>query len=202
MRILSLCAFAFLLAGCPSPDAKSAAPVKQEPAPNQFQVKFDTSKGPFTVEVHRDWAPRGADRFYELVESKYYDDARFFRVVRGFVVQWGLAAAPEVSARWRDLAIPDDAVKQSNLRGYLTYAKKGPATRTTQVFINLANNSRLDSQGFAPFAKVIEGMDIVDALYAGYGDDPQQSQISLRGNDYLQNHYPKLDSIKTARVLK
>ena len=194
----------------------SAAPPREEKAetkrparaPDTFQVRFETSKGPFTVEVVRDWAPRGADRFYELVHDKFFDDARFFRVVKGFVVQFGIHKDPEVSARWRQLQFVDDPVKQSNKRGYLSYATSGPNTRTTQVFINLADNARLDARGFAPFGRVTEGMEVVDKLYAGYGDSPpmgyygpDQNKIEAEGNAYLERSFPRLDSVKTARVV-
>lgn len=171
-------------------------------APADFKVRFDTSKGPFIVEVHRDWAPNGVERFYELVQSGYYDEARFFRVLPNFVVQWGIAKDPKVSAEWRQKTIPDDPVKQSNRLGYITYAKSGPDTRTTQLFINLADNVSLDAAGFAPFGKVIEGIDVVQNLFAGYRQTPQQNLIQLQGNDYLQSQFPQLDYIKTARVVE
>lgn len=175
---------------------------KADQAPPDFKARFDTSKGPFVVEVHRDWAPHGVDRFYELLQSGYYDEARFFRVLPGFVVQWGIAKDPKVSAQWRQKTIPDDPVKQSNRLGHITYAKSGPDTRTTQLFINLADNVSLDATGFAPFGKVIEGMDVVQNLYAGYRQTPQQNLIQLQGNDYLQSQFPQLDYIKTARVVQ
>ena len=189
-----------ILAGCSSKETTAPAPTKTGPAPAEFKVKFDTSKGAFTVEIRRDWAPNGADRIYELVENKFYDDARFFRVVRGFVVQWGINKSPDIEALWRQLQIIDDRVKQSNLRGYVTFATAGPNTRTTQVFVNLRNNTQLDGQGFVPLGKVIDGMDVVDSLYAGYGDQPQQNMIERQGNQYLESNWPKLDYIKTARV--
>jgi peptidyl-prolyl cis-trans isomerase A (cyclophilin A) len=169
-------------------------------APAQFKVRFETSKGPFVLEVHRDWAPNGVDRFYELVQSGYYDEARFFRVVPNFVVQWGINKDPKVSQQWRQNNIPDDRVKESNRMGYITYAKRGPGTRTTQLFINLADNVSLDAMGFAPFGRVTEGMNVVQNLYSGYGQTPQQDLIQLQGNAYLESRFPKLDYIKTARV--
>ncbi len=132
--------------------------------PTEYQVKFDTSKGPFIVEVHREWSPLGSDRFYELVTTGFYDDARFFRVVPKFVVQFGIGKDPKTSAHWREMNIPDDATHEKNLRGYLTYAMGGPNTRTTQIFINLADNLNLDTQGFTPFGRVIDGMNVVDSL--------------------------------------
>ena len=171
-------------------------------APAEFKVRFDTSKGPVVIEVHRDWAPNGVDRFYELVKSGYYDEARFFRVVPNFVVQWGINKDPKISQKWSQNFIPDDPVKESNHLGYITYAKRGPDTRTTQLFINLADNASLDAMGFAPFGKVSEGMEVVQNLYSGYGQTPDQNLIQLQGNDYLQSQFPQLDYIKTARVLQ
>jgi len=181
-----------LLCGC----SKSAQ------APNEFKVRFDTSKGPFVAEVHRDWAPNGVDRFYELVQSGYYDQARFFRVVPNFVVQWGINKDPKVSEQWRQKTILDDPVKESNRQGYITYAKSGPDTRTTQLFINLVDNASLDAMGFAPFGKVTDGMEVVRNLYSGYGQTPQQNLIQLQGNAYLESQFPQLDYIKTARVVE
>jgi peptidyl-prolyl cis-trans isomerase A (cyclophilin A) len=175
-------------------------------APAQFKVKVDTSKGVFTIEVHRAWAPHGVDRFYELVEEKFFDDARFFRVVRNFIVQFGIGKDPKMMSLWNRLNLPDDPVKLSNRRGTITFATAGPNTRTTQVFINLANNQMLDEQGFAAFGRVIDGMTVVDHLYAGYGEMPPQgngpdpSKIETQGNEYLTNHFDRLDYIKTARV--
>ena len=171
-------------------------------APAEFKVRFDTSKGPVAIEVHRDWAPNGVDRFYELVKSGYYDEARFFRVVPNFVVQWGINKDPKISQKWSQNFIPDDPVKESNHLGYITYAKRGPDTRTTQLFINLADNASLDAMGFAPFGKVTEGMEVVQNLYSGYGQTPDQNLIQLQGNDYLQSQFPQLDYIKTARVVQ
>ena len=209
---LSVLVMAGLIAvGCGSkaPEAAKEAPVqKVEKVPDVYQVKFETSKGGFVVEVHRDWAPFGADRFYELVQSHFFDEARFFRVLKGFVVQFGLNKDPAVSAKWRTMQLVDDPVKESNRRGTITYATGGPNTRTTQVFINLADNRRLDADGFAPFGKVVEGMDVVDSLYGGYGEGapngagPDQQSIETRGNAYLTDHYPKLDNIKTAVIVK
>jgi peptidyl-prolyl cis-trans isomerase A (cyclophilin A) len=169
-------------------------------APPVFRVVFTTSKGPFTVEVHRDWAPNGADRFYELVKSGFYDEARFFRVVPNFVVQWGIHKDPVVQLNWRSKTIPDDPVTQSNRRGTITFATSGPNTRTTQLFINLADNASLDSTGFAPFGQVISGRSVVFSLYSGYGEMPDQNQIQMQGNAYLQSQFPQLDYIKTARI--
>lgn len=193
-------ALALVLAGCSSSPEASRETRKIEPAPAVFRVKFATSKGGFTVEVNREWTPFGADRFYDLVKQGFYDDARFFRVVKRFIIQFGINKDPAVSAKWRDLMLPDDPVKQSNLRGTLSYAKSMPNTRTTQVFINLADNRRLDAGGFAPFGRVVEGMDVIDQIYAGYGEEPDQNRIQVQGNQYLNEHYPRLDFIHTARV--
>src|SRR5277367_2397545 len=141
-----------------------------EKAPAVYKVDFDTSKGLFVVEVHRDWAPNGADRFYNLVKSGFYDNTRFFRVVSGFMVQFGINGDPKLSALWRNARIADDPVRQSNKRAFITFATAGPNTRTTQVFINFADNAGLDGQGFAAFGQVVSGMSVVDALYSGYGE--------------------------------
>ena len=177
-----------------------------ERAPNQYKAKFVTSKGTFVIQVHRDWAPNGADRFYNLVKSGFYNDARFFRVIDGFMVQFGISGNPDVSAAWTDATIPDDPVRESNTRGTVTFATAGPNTRTTQVFINFNDNSSLNGQGFAPFGKVVSGMDVVDSLYRGYGEGaprgngPNQMLIKSQGNAYLVTQFPKLDYIKTATI--
>lgn len=171
-------------------------------APAVFHVRFHTTKGYFTVEVTRAWAPLGADRFYNLCEHHFYDGASLFRVVPKFVVQFGLPADPRYGRAWANADIKDDPVTQSNARGYLTYAMAGPNTRTTQVFISLVNNARLDSMGFAPFGKVTEGMDVVDQFYSGYGDNgPDQGRLTSEGKPYVDKHFPKLDSIITAHVV-
>ncbi len=209
-RFLGLALAAVVLAGCGS-DKKPAAteeakssppPPVTEKAPDVFAVKFDTSKGPFIVEVHREWAPNGADRFYELTKAGFFEDVRFFRVIKGFIAQFGINGEPRVARKWRNMNIVDDPAKESNLRGTLTFATAGPNTRTTQLFINLADNPRLNQSGFAPFGKVVDGMQIVDQLYAGYGEDPSQPMIESQGNQYLTEHYPKLDFVKSAQVLK
>lgn len=173
-----------------------------------YKVKFDTSEGEFVVEVHPEWAPKGASRFKELVEAKFYDDVRFFRVLDGFMAQFGMNGDPKVNSEWKNKTIPDDPVKQSNTRGMVTFATSGPNSRTTQLFINFGDNSFLDSQGFAPFAKVVDGMDVVDKLYDGYGEGapggsgPSQGEIAAKGNGYLNAKFPKLDYIKTARIVE
>lgn len=171
-----------------------------------YRVDFETSRGTFTVEVNPDWAPKGAERFRELVDAGYYNDCRFFRVVEGFMVQFGMNGDPKVNSEWKSKTIQDDPVTQSNTRGMVTFATAGPNTRTTQVFINFRDNSFLDRQGFAPFGKVVEGMEVVDSLYAEYGDGPpsgqgpDQSSIASRGNAYLKNTFPDLDYIKKASI--
>lgn len=180
----------------------------REQAPAVYKAKFDTSKGAFVIEVHRDWAPNGADRFYNLVKSGFYDNVRFFRVISGFMVQFGINGDPKVSAPWRDAKLADDPVKQSNKRGMITYAMAGPNTRTSQVFINFGDNGSLDSQGFSPFGKIVSGMNVVDALNAEYGEGaprgrgPDQSRVQAEGNAYLQKDFGKLDFVKKATIEK
>jgi peptidyl-prolyl cis-trans isomerase A (cyclophilin A) len=171
-------------------------------APAVYRVSFKTTKGTFVVTVHRAWAPRGADRFYNLVRAHFFDGVTFFRVVKGFVVQFGISPDPAVSSAWQNATIKDDPVKASNTAGTITYADAGPNTRSTQVFVNLGNNAALDSRGFSPFGRVTSGMSVVDRLYGGYGEQPtnDQQQISSQGNAFLRKHFPKLDSIVTARL--
>jgi peptidyl-prolyl cis-trans isomerase A (cyclophilin A) len=207
MRALAALLLALTIAAPAFGQALTNPAALTQQAPASYKVKFDTSKGPFVVEVHRDWAPNGADRFYNLVKNGFFNDARFFRVVSGFMVQFGINADPRVAAAWRDAAIPDDPVKQSNGRGMLTFATRGPNTRTTQLFINYADNGRLDAQGFAPFGQVISGMNVVDGLFSGYGEGaprgggPEQGRIQSEGNAYLIKEFPKLDYIKTATIV-
>ena len=172
-------------------------------SPDVYEVKFVTTKGDFVLQVTRAWAPLGADRFYNLVKNHYYDGATFFRVVPGFVVQFGLTGSPAVNKAWTDANIKDDPVVESNVSGTITFAMAGPNTRTTQVFINLANNARLDTSGFAPFGKLTEGMDVVSQFYGGYGDatTSHQGEITNQGKAYLEKNFPKLDSIKTATII-
>jgi peptidyl-prolyl cis-trans isomerase A (cyclophilin A) len=180
------------------------APAKlKEKAPETYKVKFDTTRGEFTITVTREWAPLGADRFYNLVKHHFYDGAAFFRVVPNFVVQFGISPNPAVSAAWKHTEIKDDPVKQSNKRGTITFATAGPNTRTTQVFISLKDNARLDSMGFAPFGVVDgTGMNVVEMMYEGYGDSagPDQDQLEKQGDPYLKKGWPKLDYIKSATL--
>jgi peptidyl-prolyl cis-trans isomerase A (cyclophilin A) len=177
------------------------------PAPDSFKVVFETSKGNFTVAAHRDWAPRGVDRFYHLVRLGFFDDARFFRVLNGFMAQFGLSGDPKVNAAWESLNIEDDPVKQKNTRGRVSFAMAGPNTRSTQLFINYGDNSNLDAMGFAPLGEVVDGMTVVDSLYANYGEGapdgsgPNQETIISEGNAYLTKSFPQLDFIRSARIV-
>ena len=193
--------------------APKAAPSLLKPdslklqAPAVFSARFTTTKGDFVVEVTRAWSPRGADRFYNLVKYHFFDDAAFFRVVEGFVVQFGISARPDVAKAWENARVIDDPVVEGNKLGTLTFATSGPNTRTTQLFINLADNGNLDSMGFSPFGKVTSGMDVVTKLYGGYGEGapngngPDQGRIQSEGKAYLQKSFPLLDTIKTAVIL-
>jgi homoserine O-acetyltransferase len=173
-----------------------------------FRVHVETTAGSFAIEVHPDWAPHGAARFEELVREKYYDDSRFFRVVAGKWAQFGIAGNPQVAAKWRNRTIPDDVPKRKNLRGFIAFANTGPNTRSTEVFINLADNPRNDQEdGFAPFGEVVDGMKIVDALYSGYGENSgggmragHQDRVFLEGNAWLDREFPKLDRVIRVRV--
>jgi peptidyl-prolyl cis-trans isomerase A (cyclophilin A) len=171
------------------------------------RVRFETTAGNFVVEVHRDWAPNGADRFLELVRAKYYDDSRFYRSVAGKWIQFGIAGDPKVAQAWRSRVIPDDPVKQSNKEGFVAFAFTQPGTRSTQIYINLGDNSNQDSQGFAPFARVVEGMDAVKKIYTGYGETSgggmragKQDRMFEEGDAYLDREFPKLDRIIRARI--
>jgi len=191
MRILA--AAMLLVFGAGLVEAQETA--RATKAPEKFRVKFETSCGDFTVEVQREWAPLGAERFHELVQAGFYDECRFFRVVPGFVVQWGMNGDPAVYAKWKDREIKDDKVTQSNREGMITFASRGPNTRTCQLFINLADNQRLDDLGFAPFGKVVQ------KITSEYGQRPQQPLIQEEGNAYLKKEFPKMDYIKKATVV-
>jgi cyclophilin family peptidyl-prolyl cis-trans isomerase len=177
-------------------------------APGAFTVKFETSQGDVVIQVTREWAPLGADRFYNLVDNGFYDGCRFFRVISGFMAQFGVNGDPEVSAVWREKRIKDDPNTQSNTRGRVTFAMGGPDTRTSQLFISYGDNSALDNQGFSPFGEVIEGMDVIDKLYADYGEGaprgpgPNQGRIQHEGNPYLNAEFPKLDYIIKAEIFQ
>jgi peptidyl-prolyl cis-trans isomerase A (cyclophilin A) len=202
LSILVALAAAGIAAAAAPPSLLHPATLKAK-APAVYAVSFATTKGTFVITVHRAWAPRGADRFYNLVRAHFFDDVSFFRVVPGFVVQFGISGSPAISKAWQTASIPDDPVKTSNVKGTITYADAGPNTRTTQVFINLANNKSLDTEGFAPFGVVTRGMSVVAKLYGGYDDSPtnDQQQIELQGNAFLKKHFPRLDHIETARLV-
>jgi peptidyl-prolyl cis-trans isomerase A (cyclophilin A) len=187
-----------------NPSAEALA----EHAPDTVRVRVETGRGPFVVEAYRAWAPQGVDRFYQLVKLGYYDGVKFFRVVDGFMAQFGIHGDPRVTAAWQDRTIQDDPVAHPNERGTVTFATRGADTRTTQLFINLVDNRNLDGMGFAPIGRVVEGMAVVDSLYKGYGEGapegtgPDQTRITSSGNIYLRREFPKLDSIVTARIVK
>ncbi len=176
-------------------------------APETFKVKFITTQGDVVIQVTREWAPLGADRFYNLVDNGFYDGVKFFRVIDGFMAQFGINGNPEVSAVWREQPINDDPNKAKNSRGRITFAMAGPNTRTSQLFISFGDNSFLDNQGFSPFGEVIEGMEVIDALYSGYGEGaprgngPEQGRVQHEGNPYLEAEFPRLDSLNTARIV-
>ena len=179
-----------------------------ETAPATFKVKFETTQGEFIVEAHREWAPQGADRFFNLVKAGYFQDLAFFRALDGFMAQFGIHGDPQVNAVWQNATIQDDPVVESNTRGKMTFAMAGPNTRTTQLFINYGNNARLDRMGFPPFAQVISGMESLDAIYKGYGEGapqgngPNQFMIQSQGNSYLKENFPQLDYIKRASLME
>jgi peptidyl-prolyl cis-trans isomerase A (cyclophilin A) len=206
IRIASLLLALVIAAPAYSQNLGNPAALKEQ-APAVYKVEFDTSKGPFVIEVHRDWAPNGADRFYNLVKNGFYDNTRFFRVIEGFMAQFGVNGDPKVSAAWREARIKDDAVKVSNKRTFVTFATAGPNTRTTQVFISYGDNSNLDSQGFSPFGQVVSGMKVVDSLYSGYGEGapggrgPNQARVQSEGDAYLGSSFPNLDYVKKATIV-
>ena len=218
--VVSIAAFTQTPAPAPAPAAKAPAdkaasfdPALLQPAtlhekaPAEYDVKFVTTAGEFTMKVTRAWAPIGADRFYNLVRHHFYDGAAFFRVLPGFMAQFGLSAYPEVSKAWEHATIKDDPIVQSNHRGFVSFATAGPNTRTTQIFINFGNNEALDRSGFSAFAVVTEGMEVVDKLYTGYGEGapqgrgPDQGLIGDRGRAYLEKGFPKLDTIRSATIV-
>lgn len=199
-----------VLAGC---GGTKTAPVVEErkgpvEAPEVFRVKMDTTKGPIVIEVHRKWAPYGADHFYKLVNEKFYDGVKFHRVVRNFVAQFGIQPDLKRDELWRQLELPDDPVKEQNRRGTLTFAMRGPNTRSTQLFFNLSDNLSLDAQRFAPIGKVVEGLEVMDQLAFVYGDmpprggGPDPKKIQTIGYSYLNRDFPRLDAITTARVIQ
>jgi peptidyl-prolyl cis-trans isomerase A (cyclophilin A) len=191
-----------------SPIANPPAEAMNERAPDTVRVRFETTKGPFVVEAYRAWAPHGVDRFYQLVKMGFYNDTRFFRVIGGFMAQFGVSGDPGVTAAWQDRSLPDDPVGHTNERGTVTFAaKSAPNSRTTQLFISYRDNSNLDASGFSPIGKVIEGMSVVDSLYSGYGEGapdgngPDQMRATAEGNTYLDAAFPKLDRITKAELI-
>ncbi len=216
-------ALVLLIAGCQRDRAADAAveplaraalldpshEIWSQNAPSLFRARFETSVGDFVIEANRDWAPRGVDRFYNLVRTGFFDDSRFFRVRAGFIAQFGIPGDPAITAAWEDRTISDDPVRKSNLRGFVAYAMTGPDSRTTQLFINYSDNSRLDAEGFAPIGRVIEGMEVVDRLYAGYGEDAgggmrggKQGKILAAGNEHLDREFPDLDKLVRASIVE
>jgi peptidyl-prolyl cis-trans isomerase A (cyclophilin A) len=212
---IRFCLVFALAAACTNNNAKPAAPAggalmqpetATEQAPATYKARFTTTKGDFVILVHRDWAPFGADRFYNLVKMGYYNDVAFFRAIQGFMVQLGINGSPEVNAKWRVATIKDDPQVQSNKKGYVTFAKGGPNSRTTQFFINYADNARLDPMGFPPFGEVVEGWDVVEKLNTEYGEGapsgrgPMQMRVQQEGNAYLKHDFPNLDWVKSAKI--
>jgi len=205
-RSVAVAAGVMLAVGALSAQAPDKSKLKtpsalKEQAPATYKVNLDTTKGPIVITVHRDWAPLGADRFYNLVKNGFFDDARFFRVIPDFMVQFGMNADPAVTSAWRSTTLADDPVKQSNKKGYVTFANTGtPNSRGTQVFINYKDNAFLDAQRFAPFGEVTTGMNVAEKINAEYGERPDQGSITTQGNAYLMKSFPKLDYIKTATI--
>ncbi len=199
------CLFLLLCSFSATNRCSGAQPARQTAndtrSPEKFRVLFDTTKGKFTVEVTRQWAPLGADRFYQAVQRKFFNDCAFFRVVPNFIVQFGINGNPEVQKKWREAKFKDDPVTQSNKPGTITFATAGRDTRTTQMFINFGDNTFLDRMGFAPFGRVAQGMDVVRRINSEYGEQPDQGNIQTQGNAYLRRAFPRLDYIKTATVV-
>lgn len=194
-------ALALLAAACGGDSRGDGAEAAAVAVPDTFRVAFETSRGPFVIEAIRAWAPNGADRFHALARTGFFDEARFFRVVPDFIAQFGLNGDRRTNERWAKRPIPDDSARQRNLRGTIVFTSTGPDTRSHQMFINLVDNTQLDSRGFAPFGRVVDGMAVVDSLYGGYGEEPSQHLIVRLGNSYLTRMFPKLDYIRTARIV-
>ncbi|MDB4883150.1 MAG: peptidyl-prolyl cis-trans isomerase PpiA precursor [Gemmatimonadetes bacterium] len=180
---------------------KPARPVVSGPAPDSFRVDFETSRGNFVVAVNRAWAPNGADRFYQLAASGFFDDQRFFRVLSGYIAQFGASGDPKTNELWEGKKIPDDPRRESNARGTISFASDGPGSRTHQLFVNLKNNPKLDAQDFVPIGRVVEGMSMLDSLNDDYGESPKYHLIATLGNSYLRRMFPRLDYIKTAKIV-
>jgi peptidyl-prolyl cis-trans isomerase A (cyclophilin A) len=207
MTLVSATLFAMLASSALAQSNLTNPSALRETAPATFKARFETSKGAFVVDVNREWAPNGADRFYNLVKNGFFDGTRFFRVLDDFMAQFGINGDPKVSSIWREARIKDDPVRISNKRTFVTFATAGPNTRTTQVFISFSDNSNLDSQGFAPFGQVVSGMKVVDSLYNGYGEGapggrgPDQGRVQKEGNAYLASAFPNLDYVKKATIV-
>lgn len=209
MKVLAAACLFALLSGCggtprqPPPAAKAN---KAAVMPDVWKARFETTQGPFVIEVHKDWAPRGAERFWKLVTSRFFDDSRFYRVRPGFIVQFGIAGGPAEQSLWNMAPLADDPRRESNAAATVSFAQSGPGSRRTQVFVNLRDNRTLDRDGFVPFGRVIEGMDVFKKLYAGYGEwsppgrGPEAARIQTQGNAYLDARYPRLDRILKARA--
>ena len=209
LKITVLCSWLILLTACGSDGGNMNKEALMEPksdemkieAPEQFVVTFETTAGTFEITVNRDWAPNGADRFYNIVKNGYYNEQRFFRVVPGFVVQWGMSGDSQLTKKWMGAHILDDPVRESNTRGRITFAATNrPNSRTTQVFINLADNSSLDGMRFAPFGEITSGMEVVERINAEYGEQPSQGYIAEQGNTYLKENFPNLDYIISLKI--
>ena len=202
MRLTAAVAIlAFVGVACGEKAPARPKTVPSGPAPAQFQVSIETTRGTFVVEVTRAWSPRGADRFRDLVADGFFDESAFFRVIPGFVAQFGVNDDRKRNEQWDPKTIPDDSVKASNTRGTLVFASDGPNSRSHQLFFNLVDNARLDRQGFAPVGRVVRNMAVVDSIYAGYGERPNYHLLATLGNSYLRRMFPKLDYIKSARML-
>jgi peptidyl-prolyl cis-trans isomerase A (cyclophilin A) len=211
LTMLFVCGAAFAQTKSTTAAKKAAAPARnilvpstlKARAPETFKAKFTTTQGDIVIQVTRAWAPLGADRFYNLVRGGFFTNATFFRVIPGFMAQFGLSADPKVTAVWSTETLKDDPVKESNKRGFISFATSGPDSRTTQMFINFADNARLDGMGFSPFGEVVEGMDVVDKLYSGYGENPPTTQGSITqlGKPWIDKNMPKADSIKIASIV-
>jgi peptidyl-prolyl cis-trans isomerase A (cyclophilin A) len=203
LRHLPHLAFVALLlsstAGCR--DSSSARRVPPGPAPDTFRVVFTTSRGTFVVQSIRAWAPNGVDRFHQLATEGFFDDNRFYRVLPGFIAQFGANDDPTRNKTWEEKPLPDDSAREKNRRGTVSFASLGPGSRTHQLFVNLKDNRNLDAQGFAPIGRVVDGMSVIDSLYDGYGEDPKYHLIAIQGNKYLARMFPKLDYIETAKVV-
>jgi len=202
VAVLTLATASLFAAGQAAGAASLKNPASlKETAPATYKANFDTSAGAIVIEVHRDWAPLGADRFYNLVKNGFFDNARFFRVVPNFMVQFGMNGDPAVTAAWQGATLKDEPTKETNKKGYVTFAKTGaPNSRGTQVFINFKDNGFLDSQGFAPFGQVVSGMDVAEKITSQYGESPNQGRITAEGNAYLTKEFPKLDYIRKATI--